>query len=48
MNLYLELEETIRQSIDAQQVDVPEEFATLLFSDIRNWMDKNQVVLYQP
>lgn len=48
MNLNLELEEIIRESIEENFGEAKDDLATFVYRDISNWMNRNYVVLYQP
>lgn len=50
MNPNLELEEVIRATItvEADFGEDAETLATYVYRDIRNWMNRNGIVFYQP
>lgn len=48
MNPNLELQEVILNSIENEFGDDCNGFPGVLFNDIRNWMDRNGIVFYQP
>lgn len=48
MNPRQELEDVIREAIDREGLDVPEELAVFIHCDILRWMSRNQIVFYQP